>query len=1056
MQIILPAGSYGRLDIYGSWSIFGESFAVNPNGRGDQNLDSSWSEYGETIIDNADVVIDASATPGTEGGTDILISGVRLTGRFVDTNRNESAYATNITLKNIVYDRCFLTGGEREFNLQNANSMSSSDTAVNSDSFNIENMFYIGTNASGDHALFEDTVAPFVTIDGFVCADNTPSFGNFTVSKTARKVEFTLKNSYFYGCKSSAALNDNLISFVGHNSDVSSEQRSTFDTRLNVENNKFINCGNESEYNGQTLRTVIELYPQSFNSINFVSNEFVSTRDFNYLFVTAKSDTFSVNHGDYSDRVTFKDNRVIGIMATFFLNEDTVVDHSDNYFATYTSDYKTAANGDIPSDYKADVYLDYAMTVKRSDMAPVVSNICGFTVDNETFSAYGYASRDFTPMPGEGCELYADKNCTSELKIIDVNVGQATTAYIKVTRGNISKVYTLYVMGVKDLADIEYAKVSPQTVGGIENPAVYYPTLYGAPDGITLYTYYDNICYGFVTGENVVTSTANMALYSNELLVPDDIFEINFSIVAGIKLHSKNANISGVEVRKLKIACIGDSITQGVGAGSTADYPSYLQKYLGSEEYIVQNFGKGSATVQSDERGYMVFAKQQHEESLAFEPDVVICALGTNDSRYNIWTSNSSFIDTYIDIIDTYRALDSKPAIYITTTLQRADDLMNNERVEKNTIYLDEYIAKMVGGRIIDTHDEMRQYTNDTSYFADALHPTAIGYEKMANYIGSCIAANMNSLSQTGITLDGLNITGSVTSDAVEFPLAVCNADIRVGALGRAKILCSEITELIIDNTTLSDGSTVSTELDLGRFIDFGDGFTVENESSLVIGKSGEYKIISADGQTVPLIVNLKPDSSVLKELINKALGYSNDDNLYCAQSFNNLLDAVFLAEQKLENASQSELGSLAAMLQSAIDSLKMHDWDEGNIAVAPTCKSEGVIVYICKNDPTEMSVEIVPADPDAHVWDDGSITKPPSCTEDGEITYICEKDESHTKTDTVGALGHDRDDGEITKRPTCTSEGEITYRCKRDGCDVTEIKIIPADPNAHEWGEYV
>lgn len=64
--------------------------------------------------------------------------------------------------------------------------------------------------------------------------------------------------------------------------------------------------------------------------------------------------------------------------------------------------------------------------------------------------------------------------------------------------------------------------------------------------------------------------------------------------------------------------------------------------------------------------------------------------------------------------------------------------------------------------------------------FADALHPTAIGYEKMANYIGSCIAANMNSLSQTGITLDGLNITGSVTSDAVEFPLAVCNADIRV------------------------------------------------------------------------------------------------------------------------------------------------------------------------------------------------------------------------------------------------------------------------------------
>ena len=1054
VQIILPAGSYGQLDIYGSWSIFGEGFSVNPNGKGDQTLNSSWNKYGETIIDNADVVISESATPGSESGTNILISGVRLTGKFVDTNRHESEYATNITLKNIVYDRCFLTGGEREFNLQNANSMSSSDTAVNSDSFNIENMFYIGTNASGEHALFEDTVAPFVTIDGFVSVDNTPSFGNFTVSKTARKVEFTLKNSYFYGCKSSAALNDNLITFVGHNADVSSEQRRALDTKLNIVNNKFINCGNESEYNGQTLRTVIALYPQSFNSINFVSNEFVSTRDFNYLFVTAKSDTFSVNSGDYSDCVTFKDNRVIGIMATFFLNEDTVVDHSDNYFATYTSDYKTAANGDIPSDYKADVYLDYAMTVKRSDMAPVVTNIYGFTVDNETLSAYGYASRDFTPMLGEGCRLYADKTCKSELKIIDVNVGQATTAYIKVTRGNISKVYTLYVMGVRNLSDIENATISPQIVDGIDNPAVYYPTLYGAPDGITLYTYYDNTCYGFVTGKNVVTSTANMVLYSNELLVPDDIFEINFSVVSGIKLHSKNANISGVEVRKLKIACIGDSITQGVGAGSTADYPSYLQKYLGSEEYIVQNFGKGSATVQSDERGYMVFAKEQHEASLAFEPDVVICALGTNDSRYNIWTSNSSFIDTYIDIIDTYRALDSKPAIYITTTLQRADDLMNNERVEKNTIYLDEYIAKMVGGKIIDTHDEMRPYTNDTSYFGDALHPTAIGYEKMANYIGSCIVANMNRISQTGITLDGLNITGPVTSDSVEFPLTVRNADIRVGTLGRAKILCSGITQLIIDNTTLSDGETVSAALDLGRFIEFGDGFTVENESSLVIGKSGEYKMISDDGQTVPLSVNLKPDSSVLKELINKALSYSNDDNIYCAKSFDNLLDVVSQAEQKLENASQSELDSLAVMLQSAIDELKIHDWDEGNIAVAPTCKTEGVIVYICKNDPTEMSVEKMPANPDAHVWDDGVVTTPATCETDGVMTYTCTEC-SETKTEVIAKLGHAWDEGVVTKEATCSAEGEKLFTCKNDKTH-TRTEVIAINPDAHKWGEYV
>lgn len=112
-------------------------------------------------------------------------------------------------------------------------------------------------------------------------------------------------------------------------------------------------------------------------------------------------------------------------------------------------------------------------------------------------------------------------------------------------------------MGVKDLADIEYAKVSPQTVGGIENPAVYYPTLYGAPDGITLYTYYDNICYGFVTGENVVTSTANMSFTARAAgarryfeitfpLLPVSSFTVKMQIFRALRYASLKLPVSAI------------------------------------------------------------------------------------------------------------------------------------------------------------------------------------------------------------------------------------------------------------------------------------------------------------------------------------------------------------------------------------------------------------------------------------------------------------------------------------------------------------------------------
>ena len=50
--------------------------------------------------------------------------------------------------------------------------------------------------------------------------------------------------------------------------------------------------------------------------------------------------------------------------------------------------------------------------------------------------------------------------------------------------------------------------------------------------------------------------------------------------------------------QKIQVACIGDSITYGLGVEKTRDkdsYPAYLEEYLG-KRYVVSNFGKSGAT----------------------------------------------------------------------------------------------------------------------------------------------------------------------------------------------------------------------------------------------------------------------------------------------------------------------------------------------------------------------------------------------------------------------------------------------------------------------------
>lgn len=87
----------------------------------------------------------------------------------------------------------------------------------------------------------------------------------------------------------------------------------------------------------------------------------------------------------------------------------------------------------------------------------------------------------------------------------------------------------------------------------------------------------------------------------------------------------------------IKIACVGDSITEGDHSSSANHtYPSQLQQLLtakyGAEKYEVTNLGRSGTTMQNA-GDYPYTTTDQYAALIASEWDIVVVMLGTNDAK---------------------------------------------------------------------------------------------------------------------------------------------------------------------------------------------------------------------------------------------------------------------------------------------------------------------------------------------------------------------------------------------------------------------------------------
>lgn len=205
--------------------------------------------------------------------------------------------------------------------------------------------------------------------------------------------------------------------------------------------------------------------------------------------------------------------------------------------------------------------------------------------------------------------------------------------------------------------------------------------------------------------------------------------------IKSLKLPMKDA---------VRVACVGNSITDGHGIDmvDVNSYPAQMQRMLG-DGYCVKNFGvSGRTMLNKGNRPYM--KEKAWAEAKAFNPNIVVIKLGTNDSKPINWDNHSKeYMKDMQQMIDELNALQAKPVIYLCNPLQanhQTNDKQGQIRdsiITADVIPMIKKVAKKNKLEIIDLNPLIDP--NGEEMLKDGIHPNAKGAKKMAETIAKAI-----------------------------------------------------------------------------------------------------------------------------------------------------------------------------------------------------------------------------------------------------------------------------------------------------------------------------
>jgi len=195
-----------------------------------------------------------------------------------------------------------------------------------------------------------------------------------------------------------------------------------------------------------------------------------------------------------------------------------------------------------------------------------------------------------------------------------------------------------------------------------------------------------------------------------------------------------------VHAAPVKIACVGDSITEGSGLSNPAleSYPARLQRLLGTN-VLVRNYGVSGRTLLK-EGDFPYWKEPYFKQSHDWQPDIVIIQLGTNDSKPQNWQFGTNFVAEYEELVASYSSLTSGPKIYVCTPCPVYGNGAYSIRpgiVASSIAPQVRDIAQRLSLDLIDLHTRMAGHS---AWFPDTVHPNSKGMAAMAAVMYSALA----------------------------------------------------------------------------------------------------------------------------------------------------------------------------------------------------------------------------------------------------------------------------------------------------------------------------
>jgi lysophospholipase L1-like esterase len=183
-------------------------------------------------------------------------------------------------------------------------------------------------------------------------------------------------------------------------------------------------------------------------------------------------------------------------------------------------------------------------------------------------------------------------------------------------------------------------------------------------------------------------------------------------------------------VKPLRVACVGDSITEGSG------YPVNLRMLLGTN-YTVGNFGVSGSTV-SLKSGKPYMNQTAFQRAKTFQPDIVIIMLGTNDASSTVYQYLESTDDDYKQLIAEFQALPGYQEVWLV----KPPPIFNNGPGPNNTNLVEGVIPtieRVADDLNLSTIDVYAGLANHSEYFPDGVHPDSEGAKVIADQVYEAI-----------------------------------------------------------------------------------------------------------------------------------------------------------------------------------------------------------------------------------------------------------------------------------------------------------------------------